>query len=47
MEEKKNIEIDVALKLLMEIYLASDYRSLKMDLRSLSKFKKQIVPLYR
>lgn len=47
MEEKKNLEIDAALKLLMDIYLASDYKSLKMDLRSLSKFKKQLVPLYR
>lgn len=47
MEEKKNLEIDAALKLLMDIYLASDYKSLKMELRSLTKFKKQIVPLYR
>lgn len=47
MEEKKNLEIDAALKLLMEIYLASDSKSFKMDLRSLTKFKKQIVPLYK
>lgn len=47
MEEKRNTEVEEALKLLMDIYLASDYKSLKMELRSLSKFKQQIVPLYR
>lgn len=46
-EEKKNEEIENALRLLMEVHQLADPKSFKLETRSLTRFKKEVQPALR